>query len=40
VLPTLSPAEAEEWRAAVVRAEEEGTLFMTNPFHCAVGTKP
>jgi ubiquinone/menaquinone biosynthesis C-methylase UbiE len=40
VLPTLSPEEVEQWRAAVVRAEAEGTLFMTNPFHCAVGTKP
>jgi ubiquinone/menaquinone biosynthesis C-methylase UbiE len=39
VLPTLSPEEAEEWRTAVARAEAEGTLFMTNPFHCAVGTK-
>jgi SAM-dependent methyltransferase len=40
VLPTLSPAEVEEWRAAVAQAETEGTLFLTNPFHCAVGTKP
>jgi ubiquinone/menaquinone biosynthesis C-methylase UbiE len=40
VLPTLSPEEAEEWRAAVTQAEAEGTLFMATPFHCAVGTKP
>ena len=39
ILPTLSPAEAEEWRAAVTQAEEEGTFFISTPFHCAVGTK-
>jgi ubiquinone/menaquinone biosynthesis C-methylase UbiE len=39
ILPTLSPQEAEEWRAAVSHAKAEGTFFITNPFHCAVGTK-
>jgi ubiquinone/menaquinone biosynthesis C-methylase UbiE len=39
VLPTLSPEEAEEWRAAVAQAEAEGTFFIATPFHCAVGTK-
>ncbi len=37
-LPTLSPEEAREWRAAVAQAE--GTFFIATPFHCAVGTKP
>ena len=40
ILPTLTAAEAEEWRAAVDRAEAEGTFFISTPFHCAVGTKP
>jgi ubiquinone/menaquinone biosynthesis C-methylase UbiE len=40
IVPTLSPAEVEEWRAAVAQAETEGTFFIATPFHCAVGTKP
>jgi ubiquinone/menaquinone biosynthesis C-methylase UbiE len=40
ILPTLSPDEAKEWRAAVAQAEAEGTFFIATPFHCAVGTKP
>ena len=40
ILPTLSDEEAGEWRAAVRQAEEEGTFFISTPFHCAVGTKP
>ena len=39
ILPTLSPEETEEWRAAVTQAEGEGTFFISTPFHCAVGTK-
>ncbi|MBI3329406.1 MAG: methyltransferase domain-containing protein [Nitrospinae bacterium] len=39
ILPTLSPEEAKEWRAAVAQAEGEGTFFIATPFHCAVGTK-
>jgi hypothetical protein len=39
VLPTLSPEEAEEWRAAVARGKAEGTFFIATPFHCVVGTK-
>ena len=39
ILPTLTPEEAREWRAAVAQAEAEGTLFFATPFHCAVGTK-
>jgi ubiquinone/menaquinone biosynthesis C-methylase UbiE len=40
ILPTLSPEEAKEWRAAVAEGEVEGTFFIATPFHCAVGTKP
>jgi ubiquinone/menaquinone biosynthesis C-methylase UbiE len=40
ILPTLSPEEAREWRAAVAQAEAAGTFFIATPFHCAVGTKP
>ena len=40
ILPTFSPDEAQEWRAAVAQAEAEGTYFVATPFHCAVGTKP
>ena len=39
ILPTLSDDEAVEWRAAVEQAQAEGTFFICNPFHCAVGTK-
>jgi ubiquinone/menaquinone biosynthesis C-methylase UbiE len=39
ILPTFSPEEVEEWHAAVSQAEAEGTLFISTPFHCAVGTK-
>jgi SAM-dependent methyltransferase len=40
VLATLKPEEANEWREAVVEAESDGTYFIAQPFHCAVGTKP
>ena len=39
ILPVLTPEEAEEWRTAVAGAEAEGTFFIAEPFHCAVGTK-
>ncbi len=39
-LSTLSPEEAHEWRSAVAQAEADGTFFMAQPLHCAVGTKP
>ena len=40
ILASLTPDEAIEWRAAVDQAEAEGTFFIAEPFHCAVGTKP
>jgi SAM-dependent methyltransferase len=39
ILSALSPAEAETWRRAVEEAEHDGTFFIAQPFHCAVGTK-
>ena len=39
ILPVLTPEEVGEWRTAVAGAEEEGTFFIAEPFHCAVGTK-
>jgi hypothetical protein len=40
ILAALSPAGTEAWRRAVARADCEGTYFVAQPFHCAVGTKP
>jgi ubiquinone/menaquinone biosynthesis C-methylase UbiE len=36
---TLKPEEANEWRKAITQADAEGTFFIAQPFHCAVGTK-
>lgn len=35
----LSAAELVYWNEAVAQARADGSLFMTEPFHCAVGTK-
>ena len=35
----LSLDEQPEWQAAVVRATQDGTYFIAQPHHCAVGTK-
>ncbi|MBM4263928.1 MAG: methyltransferase domain-containing protein [Deltaproteobacteria bacterium] len=35
----LSADELVEWRAAIAQAQAEGSFFMTEPFHCAVGKK-
>jgi SAM-dependent methyltransferase len=40
VLAALSPSEAETWRQAVATAERDGTFFIAQAYHCAVGTKP
>jgi ubiquinone/menaquinone biosynthesis C-methylase UbiE len=40
VLAALTPAETETWRKAVAFAEAEGTFFIAQAYHCAVGTKP
>jgi hypothetical protein len=36
----LSDEEALVWRAAMSQAEADQTLFIAQPFHCAVGRKP
>jgi hypothetical protein len=36
----LNVNELAEWRDAVARARSEGTFFIAEPFHCAVGIKP
>ena len=36
----LKPEEVNEWREAIAQADAEGTFFISQPFHCAVGTKP
>ena len=36
----LNPEDARQWQAGLAQAEAEGTLFMTWPHHCAVGTRP
>jgi hypothetical protein len=35
----LSGAELAEWHRAVGQASAQGTFFISEPFHCAVGTK-
>ena len=35
----LDPSELSEWRAAVVQAQADGSFFIAEPFHCAVGIK-
>lgn len=37
---TLGIEERNEWHTAMAQAEAEGTLFIAQPFHCAVGTMP
>jgi SAM-dependent methyltransferase len=39
ILAALNPAETEAWRRAVAQAESDGTFFIAQPFHCAVGVK-
>lgn len=36
----LSDEERHEWHTALTQAEAAGTLFIAQPFHGAVGTKP
>ena len=39
ILSNLSAEEVEEWEVARQQARDAGTLFISGPFHCAVGTK-
>ncbi len=40
VLAILTEVEATAWRAAAARAEADGTFFIAQGLHCAIGTKP
>jgi ubiquinone/menaquinone biosynthesis C-methylase UbiE len=40
ILPQLSQPETSIWHDATRRAREAGLLFMANPMHCVVGTRP
>ena len=40
ILSLLSPEETVIWRQAADAARAEGLLFMANPLHCVVGSKP
>jgi hypothetical protein len=40
ILAALTPAETETFRQAVAAAERDGTFFVAQTYHCAVGTKP
>jgi SAM-dependent methyltransferase len=40
ILAALMPAEAEKWHQAVAAAKADGTFFIAQAYHCAVGTKP
>jgi ubiquinone/menaquinone biosynthesis C-methylase UbiE len=39
IVATLKPEEVTEWRKAIAQADAERTFFITQPFHCAAGTK-
>ena len=34
------PEEAKEYRAVVAQSQAEGSFFIAELFHCAVGVKP
>ena len=40
ILAILTPSETEAFRQAVTVAERDGTFFIAQAYHCAVGTKP
>jgi len=39
ILGALSTEETQEWHAGIAQAVANGTYFIAQPFHCAVGTK-
>lgn len=39
IFAMLKAEEVDEWQKAIVQADAEGTFFIAQPFHCAVGTK-
>jgi hypothetical protein len=40
ILGAFTAEETLEWHAGMAQAETDGTYFIAQPFHCAVGTKP
>jgi ubiquinone/menaquinone biosynthesis C-methylase UbiE len=40
ILAALTPAETEAFQQAVAAAGRDGTFFIAQAYHCAVGTKP
>jgi ubiquinone/menaquinone biosynthesis C-methylase UbiE len=40
ILAALTPAESAAFRDAAAAAERDGTFFIAQAYHCAVGTKP
>ena len=40
ILGALTAEETQEWHLAMAQAVADGTYFIAQPFHCAVGTKP
>jgi SAM-dependent methyltransferase len=40
ILGALTAEETQEWQAGMAQAVADGTYFIAQPFHCAVGTKP
>jgi hypothetical protein len=40
ILQVLDPDDAQQFRAAIAKAVENGTLAWAEPYHCAVGGKP
>lgn len=40
ILAQLTDGETSAWHAATAAARADNLLFMANPMHCAVGTKP
>jgi SAM-dependent methyltransferase len=40
LISALTPEQQQACRNAVTEAESEGTLFVAEPFHCAIGEKP
>jgi hypothetical protein len=40
ILGALTAEETQEWQAGMAQAVADGTYFIAQPFHGAVGTKP
>jgi hypothetical protein len=40
ILAALTPVEVATFQQAVAAAEADGTFFIAQAYHCAIGTKP